>query len=187
MYFLLKSRPAGPEDPESAMFTYKADRLPDGFLRQWISGQRFDPPPPIPVKITIEPGESGHLDDYYDSKIYLMTKRLASFFADAGVDNLDIYAAEILEVESGKIFTDFVAFNVIGLVSAADMKKSRFTNIDGLHMFDSISVDENLTQGLLFFRDEASSKIFVHHTIKERAERLGIVSLMFLDPETLST
>lgn len=187
MYYLLKSRPAGPEDPESAMLTYKPDRLPNGFLRQWILGQPFDPPPPIPVKVTIEPGEGGRVDDYYDSKIYLMTKQLADFFSAVGVDNLDTYPCEILDVETQNVMTTHVAFNVVGRVAAANLQKSRFTDIDGLKMFDSMSIDEARARGLLLFRlHEAPSRILVHQSIKMRAEAKGIQSLMFLDPEQLS-
>lgn len=190
MYYLMleNTEPVDEEDETPpVMYTYEPDPLPSGFVRQWMTGQPFAQQPPTPVRVTIAPGDAGRMGEYYGSQIWLMSKRLRDFFTAAGVDNIDYYPAEIVDVESGNSYDNFFAFNVVGLISAADLGKSRYSDIDGLKMFDSISVDAGKAKGALLFRmAESPSQILVHESIKLKAEREKISDLRFLEPDNLA-
>jgi hypothetical protein len=72
---------------------------------------------------------------------------------------------EIVDVESGTRYDDFLAFNVVGLVAKADVGKANCA--------------------LLFRKAESPSQILVHESIKAKAEAEGIRDLRFLEPDAL--
>lgn len=173
-----------PKEGDLAMLTYKRDTP----LRSWASGKRFTNPPPQPVRAEVKPGYSGIMAEFWSNPVPLMTKRLHKALLDSGVANLDTYAAEIFDPKGKKTYSDYVAFNIIGVVAAADLKKSKFDAGSPDRMvsmdFDSVSIDAKATGGALMFRlAESVNAIVVHEKIKTHIEANGIDTLTFVVPE----
>ncbi len=177
-------------------------RLPDvtTYDRQgvwWNDGARFNTPIRTPIIVSLEPFDSRSSDQsqdmpaYIDGKIPLFRDDLIAALASAGVDNLDIYDALVLDPDNKKTYKNFKAVNIIGLVSAADMIKSESTVHDGIPVidvsFDSLVIDENKSKGLLMFRlAENNSGIIVHENIKDYLLNAGFNELEFFNPENIA-
>ena len=191
MYYMMHC--LGPEDGEIAMLTYKRDHP----LRSWASGDKFstsplDPVferiPPEPVRAEIKPGYEGAMLEFWDDPVSLMTKRLHKALQDAGVTNIDTYKAEIINPKSGNANADYVAFNIVGKISAADLEKSKIAPSNRDRMIsmdlDSVTIDEAATRGALLFRlAESVNAIVVHENVKKQIEAAGISTLTFVEPE----
>jgi hypothetical protein len=182
MYFIMHC--FSPMEADQAMLTYR----PDDPFRSWRGGARFEDPPPEPVQAEVEPRYRGLMAEFWDSPLPLMTKRLLSALQEAGVTNLDTYTAEIFDSTENRTYDNYVAFNIIGKISAADLNQSsydatlpeRMVSMD----FDSVVIDENATRGALMFRlAESVNAIVVHEKVKQYLEESGIDTLTFIPPE----
>lgn len=180
MFFMLEC--FSPDDADHAQFS-----LPEDDDLSWMSGQRFTEPPRLPVNVSIEMGEGGVLPEFTDVPLPLMTRRLAAIFEKAGVSNIDYYETEIRNFETGEIYHDLLAFNLIGIISAANLNNSQYSTPDGVLIsvdFDSLVIDENKTRGALMFRlAESVNGIVVHESVKNAIEAAGIDTLTFIPPE----
>lgn len=180
MYFVLQSRePDDPEAPETASFSYERDVAE----RSWFRGQRFSSPPPLPVRVTTR---GGTLPDLAEVPLPLASERLAAALRSAGVDNIDFYEAEIVDLGSGRSGRGYFAFNLIGLVAAADLSASVYLAPEGRLLsvdFDSLAIDAAKARGALMFRlAECVTCIVVHASVKQTIEAAGIDTVEFLDP-----
>ncbi len=179
MYFLLDC--PDPPDGEQALLAHRSDSP----RRRWRVGSRFANPPPLPVVATVD--KAGALIEYWDVPVPLMTQRLARALQGAGVSNIDFYPAEIHDPATATVNRDYVAFNIIGKIAAADMERSVFEAPEGglvaVH-FDTLVIDSARALEVPVFRlAESTSGIVVHHTIKTAIEAAGIDTLEFLAPE----
>jgi hypothetical protein len=170
---------------------------PDHPRRSWASGTKFstDPdakpqkrPPPEPVRVEVVPGYEGVYLEFWDNPVPLMTKRLYAALQDAGVTNIDAYRAEIADTTSKTLNMDYVAFNIIGKVSAADLKASRTARGSTNRMisadFDAVTIKGEAARGALLFRlAESVGAIVVHEKVRDHLEDNGIDTLTFIEPE----
>lgn len=179
-YMLLCNAPSG---NSPALVTY----LPDRPGRAWMLGYRFDPAITEPVKATAKFRKRSVLTELIHVPVPLMTRRLYEVIYNAGVSNIDVYPAIITDEDSGKVYKEYVAFNIIGAVSAADLDASQFSAPDGPLVtvdFDSLSIDESKSRGALMFRlAECVSGIVIHESVKKFIEAAGIDTLTFSPPE----
>ena len=171
---------------DSALIQAAPQVLPDGF--SWTMGKRFPEPLPEPLEFTMLDTHSDQLVEFYSEDAILMTKRLLKALQEGGIDNLDVYRAVIRHPLTDFVTEDYVAANLIGLVSAADLTKSKVVggSSDGLLDvdFDSVVIDENRTVGLLMFRlAESTNAIMVHDRVKTHILSRGIDTLSFIPPE----
>lgn len=102
----------------------------------------------------------------------------------AGVDNLQVYNAVIRDPIRGIEYKDFKAFNIVGMVSAADMDASTMMETSDSTLidadFDRLVIDEKKCNGLVLFRlAENISAIVVHERVKQEVERRGIRGIFF--------
>ncbi|WP_147441763.1 imm11 family protein [Corallococcus exercitus] len=179
----------GAEDPDvgyRARLSYTRDHP----LRSWMTGVRFDKPSPepIPLKLRGTDEEGWVLGELWLTPITVMSKRLHDVLLRAGVDNLDAYAVELTDPEDGTVYRDFVAFNLVGKVAAADAARTRFApgvkERMGSADIDSLAVDLDMARGALMFRlAESVNAIVVHARVKDAIEAAGISTLTFLEPE----
>jgi len=182
MYYMLHC--FSPKDADNAMLTY----TPDDPLRSWAEGARFDDSPPEPVRAEVKKGYGGNMAEFWDDPVPLMTKRLHAALRAAGVANLDTYEAIIYDPATKKTYDNYVAFNLIGTVSAADLKASRYDATVPERMismdFDSVVIDPKATRDALMFRlAESVNAIVVHEKVKQHLEANGIDTLTFIVPE----
>jgi len=175
-----------PDDWEDSAALKSAPR-PAGVV-SWRLGRRFLQPLPEPLEFEMLETHSDQLLEFYNEQALVMTKRLLATLQEAGVDNLDVYAARIKHPVTGAIRTDYVAANLIGVVSAADLGKSRVIggSADGLVDvdFESVVVNERRAGDALMFRlAENTSAILVHEKVRQHLLEKGFAMLSFLEPE----
>jgi hypothetical protein len=100
-----------------------------------------------------------------------------------GVDNIDTYPAVLVDNANEREFRYF-AVNILGLVAAADLSKSQWSNFDSAARldthFESLAVDPAKARGHLMFRlAEDTGTIIVHAKVKQALESAGIPMLRF--------
>jgi hypothetical protein len=182
MYFIMHC--FSPKATDHAMLTYR----PDDPFRSWGEGTRFEDSPPEPVRAEVKPDYPGAMAELWDDPVPLMTKRLLTALQDAGVTNLDTYDAEIYDPTEDRTYDNYVAFNIIGKISAADLNQSSYDATLPERMismdFDSVIIDEQATRGALLFRlAESVNAIVVHEKVRQHLEASGIDTLTFIPPE----
>lgn len=153
----------------------------------WMLGARFTVPLPDPLRLQWDPQTSGPRKTMYDATIPLLRHELIEALQQAGVDNLDCYPAVIVDSETGEECADYQAVNIIGLVSAADLGRSKFADPSGNRLidmdFESLAIDADRTFGAKLFRlAECVSGVVIHRSVKEYLESLGGFGLSFVPP-----
>jgi hypothetical protein len=113
---------------------------------------------------------------------------LLAALQEAGIDNLDTYETIVRHPVTGFETRDFVAVNIVGLVSAVDIGQSNAVggSRDGLIDvdFDGLTIDSNKAFGLLMFRlAESTNAIVVHQKVKDHLLAKGFDMLTFMKPE----
>ena len=91
------------------------------------------------------------MNDFYPDR-NVMSKRLVSTLQSSGVDNLQIFPAEIKNSITGEIIHDFVVVNIVGTISCADLSKSDTTPLADVNYFHKLVISPNKTKGVLMFR-----------------------------------
>ncbi len=154
-----------------------------------------DRSPVEPIEIATEPKEEEEgVESAYPEltwvPIPLMSRRLVSALENAGVHHLQTFETVLTNVEGSNPppRNHYLAVNVLGLVAAADMKKSKFpagTEETLISMdFDSLAIDEAKTMGFLMFRlAENTSAVLVHERVKNMVQEAGIDTLSWIPPE----
>jgi hypothetical protein len=191
MYYMMHC--LSPAAGDLAMLTYRRDHP----MRSWASGNRFstDPTddaelraPPEPVQAEVKPGYAGIMAEFWATPVPLMTKRLHQALQNAGVSNLDVYAAEIFDPTTNTTNKDYVAFNIVGKISAVDLERSIVAPSSASPMIsmdlDSVTIREDASKGALLFRlAESVNGIVVHESVKRQLEEAGIDTLTFVEPQ----
>ncbi|CAN5421122.1 hypothetical protein BH11PSE9_BH11PSE9_04270 [soil metagenome] len=170
------------QDPEKGYlatldYDFSEDEDP---MRDWMAGERFEIPPPEPVRAIIEPRTNTVLAEMWQVPLPIMSRRLHDALLSAGVSNLDVFPAKLEEKRGGKVHEDFVAFNIVGLISAAKAKARSADDV----LIQGVDLDQSRAGGALMFRlAESVNAIVVHESVKRRVEELGITTMTFLSPE----
>jgi hypothetical protein len=137
----------------------------------WITGSRIRQPVEEPIRSTLSDTAGPDMPDVFLADwIPLFSDRVVKTLTDAGVDNIDTYAAEILDPRSGKTWRDYKAANVIGLVECVDMKKSKYDRSSSFPMieFERIVLNEKkVKQARMFRLAENPSFILVSEPVKK--------------------
>ena len=158
------------------------------FDDSWLYGRHFSEPPATPVVVGIIQGyEKAELLDYFGTPPY-MSERFYKALVAAGVDNLDAYDAVLASEDDKTQYTGFKAFNVIGLVKAADAAKTIFSADNPSRLLDAsidkLVIDSTKARGLLLFRlAEYAGAVLVHESVKRALEGHNFPHLVFGDPE----
>ncbi|OHA80417.1 MAG: hypothetical protein A2675_01525 [Candidatus Yonathbacteria bacterium RIFCSPHIGHO2_01_FULL_51_10] len=128
--------------------------------------------------------------ELYWQPIPLMSRRLVAALQEAGVDNLQTFETRLVTVQgkSPPPVDHYLAVNIVGLVKAADLNKSK-TNSDVPEKltsmdFHSLAIDESKTHEQLMFRlAENISAVLVRERVKSFIESKGINTLTWYRPE----
>ncbi|NTV95626.1 MAG: hypothetical protein HGA75_09450 [Thiobacillus sp.] len=170
------------QDPEVgylATLDYDFSEDPDP-LRDWMSADRFDEPPPLPVRLRVEPLPNTVLAEFWQVPLPVMSKRLHTALLAAGVSNIDIYPAVLERGDSAVVDDTYLAFNIIGKVAAVVAKGGKPGDV----LLMGVTLDPALARGALMFRlAESVNAIVVHESVKRAIEGAGIDTLTFLAPE----
>ncbi len=153
----------------------------------WTMGVRCPYPVQEPIQCVLEPGSGAVMPDLIPSSP-LFSQRFVDILRGAGIRNLDIYDAEVIDRERGRTYTHYKAVNIIGRVSCADLEKSEYVpgHKPPLMEFEKLVIDESKTMGLPLFRlAEAVQFILVSEAVKqaiESAKLLGVRVVSLEDP-----
>ncbi|WP_371877633.1 imm11 family protein [Pyxidicoccus parkwayensis] len=166
-----------------------APKLPGG---PWFTGARIRIQVPQPLQYTLSSTYRGTPKAFYGPGVPLIRNDLLGALREAGVDNFELFDAVVKDPVTGQELHDYKAFNVLGLVAAADMDKSRRAPINPDSemidvFFDSLVIDPSKSQGLLMFRlAQSVNAIIVHEQVKQAVEKRGIPGMVFYKPEDWS-
>jgi len=159
----------------------------------WDLGTRNGTTVPEPLEFELKPldpdasDEGPEMPEYFKGRVPLFRDDLVHALQQAGVDNLELYRAVIVDPDNGQRYTEYKAVNIVGSISAADMARSNATVNPGGPVldvnFDGFSVDERKARGALMFRlAENTGAILVHESVVDRLLEKGFDKLEFLDP-----
>lgn len=179
-YFMLHC--FGPADQERSSI----HRIPQFENVSWNRGARIQGQVPVPVRIYLDPEAPGILLPMYHKGVLLMSDALIAALQSAGVSNLELFDAVLVDEVSHREHTNYKLVNIVGVIAAADLAQSAHT-AHGVPLydvdFDSLVIDENKTRGALMFRlAENVSGIVVHESVKDAVLKAGIEHLDFVPP-----
>lgn len=156
----------------------------------WFTGQPLTVEVPQPLEFELDPMVPGEMPVFFSSaQIPLMREDFLQKLVELGVDNIDAYDAIVRDPETGQLWTDYKAVNIIGLISATDLGKSAYVPTDTPIidvLFDTMVIDETRTGGALLFRlAENLNAILAHGRLRDalRPERLRFPHLTWIKPE----
>ena len=153
----------------------------------WMHGSVVEPPDCQLVYI-LDSEPSGNMKAMYTGPEYpIMREDLITALQAAGVDNLQLFDAVVRDPEAGKEYTNYKAFNIVGVVAAADMDASELMQTSSSTMidvdFDSLVIDEEKAKPHKLFRlAESVNAIIVSNNVRLEVERRGIPGMVFYDP-----
>lgn len=155
--------------------------------QSWTMGQRFDPPPVEPVVAKIRPGYEEADPRPFLGVPPIVSEALLNVLLGAGVQNLDTYDAVLQSADGAVMLKGYKAFNLIGLVAAADVARTRFAPDNASRVLDasidSLVIDSAKAAGRLMFRlAENTSAILIHRSVKAAIEAAGIPFIEFVEP-----
>lgn len=134
-----------------------------------IRGTAIARPMTLPLNYTMEHDEDSLPLMYaFFPNVNLMSARFVQTLASVGVDNLQLFPARITDPDTGAVYDDYFAVNVIGLVECADMDKSDHMPLADLFFFHELVIHPEKTLGLPLFRlAESPIDIIVHERIAQ--------------------
>lgn len=159
--------------------------------RSWMQGEIFTIPPSQPIALRVIDTEYALFPPIYLHPLPLMRRDVADIFEKCGVSNLDFYTTNIA-APIGCEAPEYLAYNIVGKIAAADMSQSNITPSFGDMLISAqvhkLVIDPAKTRGALMFRlAESMDGIVVHESIKTAIEAAGIIGLRFIPPEDWSS
>ena len=157
-------------------------------IDNWMLGSKLTIEVPEPIVYDMEEDEYDEIPNVRTlSKglpIPFMHNELYDALIVAGVDNLQVYDAVIRDLKRGIDHTEYKSFNIVGLVSAADMDASSMMGTSDSTLmdvdFDRLMIDETKCQDLLLFRlAENITAIIVDEQVKQEVVKRGIKGIFF--------
>lgn len=158
----------------------------------WFSGAVIDYEIPLPLEFTIDIDSVGfEMRAMYTGAYPLYRNDFIDALTEAGVDNLQLFDAVIKNPVDGKVYNNYKAVNVLGLISCADMDESEFMGISDSELrdvdFDELVIDEDKAGDALFFRlGENVTAIIVDEKVADIIEPKKIPGVKFISPENWS-
>ena len=170
----------GPADRERTSI----HRIPQFENVSWNRGARIQGHVPVPVRIYLDPEAPGILLPMYHKGVLLMSDALVAALQSAGVSNIELFDAVLVDEANHCEYSNYKLINIIGAIAAADLAQSVHTahgaplfDVD----FDSLVIDEKKARGALMFRlAENVSGIVVHESVKDAVLKAGIEHLDFV-------
>lgn len=164
---------------------------------RFTRGSPITVPVPQPLEIRLKPldpdadDHGPEIPEYLQGRIPLFRRDLVDAMVAAGVDNLELYDAVLVDPDDGARHDTHRAVNIIGTIAAADMAQSAATVHTGGPVidvdFDSLVVDESRTGGALLFRlAESTNAILVHERLRDALLAAGFRNIAFYDPKDVA-
>ena len=189
MYYVLCCPRLVNEKGEAQLEIHNCFRI--GNIRSWRGGKPLKDVNsiPSPIEITFDPfrGYTGPPEEYRDIGIPLMSVRLASALLESGVDNIQFFDIDQKNSATGQIY-EYRAFNIVGLVSAADLEQSDWSSYDNKPIADvsfrKLVLEESKIPNLLLFRlAENINAVMIHENVHTHILSKNIDTLDFVNPD----
>jgi hypothetical protein len=158
----------------------------------WFHGGRISENFPVPLVYTLGVTRKRNFKAMYDDTAYpIMRDDLIEALQAAGVDNLQLFPTILINTVTGTELINYKAFNIVGVVAAANMVKSeRMPTTDSSIVdvdFASLVIDEEKAAPFRMFRlAESVNAIIVDEFVKIEVKRRGIPGMVFYQPEDWS-
>ena len=151
-----------------------------------IGGRRYDVVEneielPYRYVMTVSSGQSPVMYGYYTGA-FLMQVRMAQVLQSAGVDNLQLFPAQIRREDTGEEISGYTTYNVVGRVACAVSKKSTSMPIANSKYFTDLTIDPAKTGGQLMFRLHESPLVVLLHESVANAVKAGNFQGVVLKP-----
>jgi hypothetical protein len=114
---------------------------------------------------------------------HLMQTRFVDTLKNAGVDNLQLFPAQIRHKTTNQEVPGYSVVNIVGRVSCANLKESDAEKFIGdAHFIRKLVIDPAQTRGLLMFRLHESPMIVLVHETVAKAIESGNFTGLTLEP-----
>jgi hypothetical protein len=155
-------------------------------LDEWSTGLPLNiaPKQPFVLKARAVRGYQGVPADFYNFRICLMSEKMVKALRRAGVDNLQLFPAQVLEQTTGQRWPIF-AVNIIGRVAAADLAASEWKcyedpPIGSIH-FENLAFTPQAGYSLPLFRlAENLDSIVISSTVKSALKQAALTGVDFI-------
>src|SRR6516225_2846598 len=102
----------------------------------WMTGRPITIDVPDPLVFHLNPTYPGEMKAFYTARIPVMRDDLLNVLRSTGVDNLQLYNAIVRDTVKNIDYTNYKAFNIIGVIAAADLPASTLMFPQEPHMVD---------------------------------------------------
>lgn len=146
----------------------------------WTMGLVYDKAVPQPIILPLNPDRGRVMPDIFLVDIPLFSDKLLSALSKAGVNNLQLFDAELHSPE-GKVFDNYKAVNIVGRVACADLDKSEYDPESEVPLmdFDDLVINESKAHGFLLFRlGEYSPQIIINESVKRELEKADLLDVI---------
>jgi len=150
----------------------------------FIGGRPFAPDFPTPVQFAIDTDSEGRrMPTLFTTPALLAVKPFADLLAAAGVDNVDVYPATILNPETGETIDDYVVLNIVGAIACADLEASSGVELaPGIRVLDEPVLRQSVVREARIFRlAEDPVQIVVADALADRIRAAGFDDV-YLEP-----
>ena len=133
----------------------------------------------LPYRYTMRvvSGQTPRLYGWYPGSD-LMQQRLVDTLQHSGVDNLQLFPAQIRRQDTNEEVDGYVTVNIVGRLACAAMSESKTSPLADVHYFHELTIDPRKTHDLLMFRlQESPMLVLVHERIAKAIEVGGFEGL----------
>jgi len=126
---------------------------------------------PFRYTMTVTAGQEPRFYGWYPGS-FLMQLKLLDTIRSAGVDNLQVFPAEIRREDNNTEVPGYATVNIVGRVACAAPKKSASMPVGNLKYFTDLTIDPTKTAGQLLFRlRESPMVVLLHETVANVVEK----------------
>jgi len=131
---------------------------------------------PFHFRMEADEDENGELEEpcmyAYFPNVRLMQKKLVETLRSAGVDNIQTFPAVITHPETNNTYDDYLAVNIIGMVSCANVEASTTSPLADVYYFHNLVIDPQKVKDLLIFRlAESQINVIIHEKVAREIEK----------------
>lgn len=141
---------------------------------------------PYKYKMMISEGQEPDFYGWFPG-VDLMHEQFIKLLVESGVDNLQVFPAEIRHPITDEIVPGYATVNIVGHVSCANIEESDTAPLADVYYFENLVIDPTRTQGLLIFRvEESPMVVLVHESLAKKIQAANIRGIL-LDAVSEST
>ncbi|MFV9615436.1 MAG: imm11 family protein [Gammaproteobacteria bacterium] len=155
------------EEKDTELDLADLDVIPDTDV-PWTMGIYWDEPVDQPIELEIDTESGSTMPDAFFIGIPLFSERLLNILTSVGVDNIQTYDVVVTDSRNSKTYNNYKAVNIVGLLSCANLEKSRYIKGSGppLMFFEHLVINQDMINDFSMFRlGEAAGTILVSEKI----------------------